>query len=436
MLPRMQNVICRSCFVPALIARQKFPSRRFCSESSSHFEDVKMDQYLEYARGGDTESAFRLAVALRERALASNGSSQSPEKISDSARAATSGPEVLEEIEAEKKAARMRRKERIKRQREKDQGKPGGLEVVISSSAGKDSGDQTDSWEYWLRRAVKGGHMTAQVYLGNAILHYNSADDTGGTAVDIKEAESLYRLASSQGSADAMFNLGTLYFSGAFDTKGSLVIAADPQRSLEFFSEAAQRGDAGAQYWLGHCHISGEGGVPTGERSVEMGLQLMRQAASQKHPAALYYLCTAYRSGLEDNGQQIIEPNNEQFRSFLSEAVLAGDADALFCTADLHMNGAEGVKYNEETAVEYLERASALGHTDALTTLGAMHYGGRGGLTMDKRRAFELYSQAADLGSREAWLNLASMHYNGDGVPKSEALAREILSYLQREDRK
>ena len=79
-----------------------------------------------------------------------------------------------------------------------------------------------------------------------------------------------------------------------------------------------------------------------------------------------------------------------------------------------------------------MDEAVQLGHVDAITTLGAMHYAGRGGLQVNKRRAFELYNQASELGSREAWLNLASMHYNGDGVPKSEALAREILAHVKK----
>ena len=427
--------------------------------------DAEVDKWIGAARAGDADSAFQLGLLLRQRALDGTGAGASE---------SNTGAEVAAEIEAEKKAAKLRRKEKMRRKREaKAAAAAADMPVVTvtqthgSSSAGASSGqgeedgeeedeELTLSWQHWLRRAAGADHVTAQVYLANSLLHPSKEEGVGGSFADIKEAERLYTRAgklatsatnyavakagngagsaqSSSHSADALFNLGTLYFSGAYDTTGALVIAQDEQKSIAAFTQAARLGDAGAQYWIGHCHVSGEGGQPEGGADARTGVQLLEQAAQQGHPAALYYLCTAHRSGLHDHkGKEVIAADKKRFHELLAQAIEAGDVDALFCKADLYMSGSEGVSRDESKAVKYLNEAVQLGHVDAITTLGAMHYAGRGGLQVNKRRAFELYNQASELGSREAWLNLASMHYNGDGVPKSEALAREILAHVKK----
>jgi TPR repeat protein len=416
----------------------KYSTTLLLHQSSDSKNDPEVGTFLRAASNGDSESAFQLGVLLRKRVLSKatkldlNKDGSSSNGVHEVV--AASGPEVLKEIEVEKKAARLRRKEKLRRKREEAKGNIIEPEVLITKSSDHIADEEQQlSWQYWLRRASNAGHTTAQVYLGNALLHHNPADDTGGTALDIKDAARLYAQAAAHNSPDALFNLGTLYFSGAFDRQGVLVIASDPQRSIENFTQAANLGDAEAQYWLGHCHISGECGEPEGGIDMAMGLDMLQRAAKQGHPASLYYLCTAYRSGLTDrSGSQVLAPNSDEFRRILADAVKADDADALFCMADLYLNGTEGMPHDEVQAVRYLEKACESNHIDSLTTLGAMHYSGRGGLVVNKRRAFELYNEAADLGSREAWLNLASMHYNGDGVPKSESLAREILSHLKK----
>ena len=449
--------------------------------------DAEVDKWIGAARAGDAESAFELGVLLRMRAQSSTAKgadtgtdsgdgtpgATSTTTNSSSSSTASSGPEVLKEIEMEKKAARVRRKEKMTRKREAAKAATEGgtaaaaanddadmpvvtLTPARSSDVDREEEELNLSWQHWLRRAAGADHVTAQVYLANNLLHLSPADGLGGSFVDIKEAERLYARAGKSGmlavaaggagaesaqgqsqsqshSADAFFNLGTLYFSGAYDSTGALVITQDEQKSIAAFTQAAQLGDAGAQYWMGHCHVSGEGGQPEGAADVRKGVALLRLAAAQQHPAALYYLCTAHRSGLHDHqGQEVITADQRQFHALLDQAVEAGDVDALFCKADLHMNGLEGVTRDESKAVKFLEKAVQLDHVDSITTLGAMHYAGRGGLEVNKRRAFELYNKASELGSREAWLNLASMHYNGDGVPKSEALAREIMAHVKK----
>ena len=374
--------------------------------------DTEVAKWLDSATTGDSESAFQLGVLLHRREEARARSAPTAQAEEGKAAAA----QVLKEIKEEKLAARKAKKERFQL--------PKAAAVVTVTSS-------KDTWQYWIRKAARTGHSTALVYLGNQLLH-GKVDALSNESENIAEAAACYEKAATADPphVDALFNLGTLYFSGAEDSKGAKVIPADVGRSFEYFSEAAARGDVGAQYWVGHCLLSGEGGAHA--VNVHQGIDLLKKAAEKAHPAALYYLATVYRSGLAaDTAGLAVPADRKSFLTYLEMAVAANEADALFCMADLYLQGLEGYPLDERKALFYLELAAELQHADAITSLGAMHYSGRGGLPADKRRAFELYNQAGELGSQQAWRNLASMHFTGDGVPQSEEIAREILKHLK-----
>lgn len=383
----------------------------FCDISLA--KDKETENLLNSARNGDAESAYRLGVLLHKQ-YQSMHAPITP-KIQDINQSAAA--QVFKEIKEETAAARKAKKGRL-------QQKSSIVSPVSKSSA-------QDRWEYWIRRSAETGHPSALVYLGNLLLH-GKIDSIKGGADNINEAVECYEAAanSQPPHADALFNLGTLYFSGAEDKSGKTTIQADIDRSFGYFTRAADLGDAGAQFWVGHCLLSGEGGNIAVD--VQRGLSLLHKASQKGHPAALYYLATAYRSGIPaDTLGNSLAADRALFLSHLERAVAVQDGDALFCMADMYLQGFEGFPVDERKALFYLELAAEQQHADAITTLGAMHYSGRGGLTADKRKAFELYNRAGELGSQEAWKNLASMHFTGDGVPKSEEIAREILKHLR-----
>lgn len=62
---------------------------------------------------------------------------------------------------------------------------------------------------------------------------------------------------------------------------------------LDWYLEMAQKGDAGAQYWLGMLYLVGEGTLQDfGEAAI-----WLRRAADQGHPQAKYRLGLMYRAG-------------------------------------------------------------------------------------------------------------------------------------------
>lgn len=161
---------------------------------------------------------------------------------------------------------------------------------------------------------------------------------------------------------------------------------------------------------------------------------LLEEAAARDHGPSLYYLATAHLSGDEQLG---LSRSATAFRDNLLAAASTGNAEALFCLADLNQFGGAGSSaelgelfpVNKDSAYKNYVAAAELGHADAACCAGAIRFHGAV-TTADFRTAFEHYQKAADTGHPDAWRNVATMHAAGLGVPKCEATARQIMKVL------
>lgn len=63
---------------------------------------------------------------------------------------------------------------------------------------------------------------------------------------DPTRALQLYQEAVEQGSRDALYNLGVVFFQGEHVTR-------DVPRALSYFERAAAAGDAPSKLWIGVC---------------------------------------------------------------------------------------------------------------------------------------------------------------------------------------
>jgi TPR repeat protein len=132
------------------------------------------------------------------------------------------------------------------------------------------------------------------------------------------------------------------------------------------FGEAAQAGDARAQYNLGRMWLDGEGGP----RDYGQALKWSEKAADQGIPAAQYNLGRIYGEGL-------------------------------------------GVRRDPQRATAWYEKAAARGFSSAQVKLGDMYAAGRG-VPVDPNRAAELYGAAAEQGDDGARLSLATLSLKYD----------------------
>ncbi len=408
------------------IGRQILDKERSVDNEANRLHEAKL--WLEIsAENGHVESQFLLGVLLVEN-FSKNEITTEEAKTSQ---------DVIDQINAIKKAARKAKKDRVsksnkavKRVEEKKQPESPhvctsncvhhnelGVHKVINNN---DESNDNDG-KMWLKRAARGDHGKAMCYLGNLYLAENTDEGIHNAILWYNRAAKL-----PQPSSDALFNLGTIYFEG----NESAGIPADLPKSFEYFYSAALLGDISAQYWIGHCYLTGEGGCPLIDYN--KSVEFFSKAANAKHYKAHYYLGSMYRSGLSSPHGNI-EANKDLFLSHLRIAVDGDDDDAQYCMADLLMHGDDSLNIPEDKlkARKYYELASDQGNVEATVSLGALHYHGLCGLPKDSRKAFEIYNKAAEMGSKEAWRNLASMYHLGDGVPKSEETAKQIMKIIK-----
>lgn len=127
-----------------------------------------------------------------------------------------------------------------------------------------------------LATLAEAGDANAQFYLGTLY--------SDGKAVkrDYRKAAEWYGKAAAKGHADAEFTLGFLYLSGAGEGEGA--VPADTQLAAKWLKAAAAKGNVGAQSAL--ATIYGEGYGVT--RDSEESLRWAQNAAERGDAAAQY----------------------------------------------------------------------------------------------------------------------------------------------------
>lgn len=134
--------------------------------------------------------------------------------------------------------------------------------------------DEAAAWKL-LASAAAQDHQEAQVLLGNlnlqedptaAIQWYELAANPVPTDSGEERAP----------HADALFNLGQIFFDGVH-------VARDPRLATSYFQRAANGGDASAMYWLGYLHHHGSDECGISQDGAE-SLRLLSAAAGESRP--------------------------------------------------------------------------------------------------------------------------------------------------------
>jgi enhanced entry protein EnhC len=121
----------------------------------------------------------------------------------------------------------------------------------------------------WYKKAAALGN-------GNALYSLGLLSETGvGTKLDFSDALKYYQEASEQGNEKAMLALARMYHYGLGVTK-------DTKMSATIYQKLADRQNAYAQYQLGTFYMEGT----IGERSIDKGKQLLKQASENGSPQA------------------------------------------------------------------------------------------------------------------------------------------------------
>ena len=106
----------------------------------------------------------------------------------------------------------------------------------------------------------------------------------------------LYRHAARRGDPKAAVAIGRMYDPDGFDPKKSAFAAPDADQAARFYEQAAEAGDAEAQFRLGRLLLSGR---TAGDSDAERGVVWLGRAADQGHAEA--------RAALERLRQQQVQ---------------------------------------------------------------------------------------------------------------------------------
>lgn len=148
---------------------------------------------------------------------------------------------------------------------------------------------------YWYRQAANNGNAQAQNNLAQ--------DYENGTGVqrDMTQALIWYQQAATQGDADAKKSVKRLSAAAAPPP------AADPAGDLNRLADAADKGDADAQYQLGMVLLQSLANKSTKadpKQVFAMGVMLLEKAAEQGHEGATAALIELHKGMQEKNRQK------------------------------------------------------------------------------------------------------------------------------------
>jgi len=206
----------------------------------------------------------------------------------------------------------------------------------------------------WLVKAAELGDAKAQCRIGS---EYNQMSNYDA-------ARKWFDKAAAQGNADAMNNLGALYYKGQGVEKNISTAA-------EWYLKAAMKGNSHAQYTYG---------------------ALLDIDMNQHEDAMKWYL----------------------------KAAAQGDANAMNYLALLYFNG-KGVERNVSTAAEWFLKAASKGDREAQCNYGNILFEEMG----QYEDAMKWYMKAAAQGHAEATHNIGTLYFRGDGVEQNKWTARE-----------
>ena len=152
-------------------------------------------------------------------------------------------------------------------------------------------------------------------------------------------------------------------------------------QAIEQLREAAEQGDAEAQYKLGAMYLreplpkaKNQNSFTALRLAKEEALKWTRKAADQEHAGAQHNLGHMHRSGW-------------------------------------------GVPEDDREAVKWFRKAAAQGYASAQTSLGSMYHLGEG-VPENDREAVKWFGKAANQGEILGQYFLGTMYYKGEGVPQ------------------
>lgn len=298
-----------------------------------------------------------------------------------------------------------------------------------------DEEGSTEQAREWYQKAAGSGDPEAEYVLATFLMEYDEKANP-------RQIVSLLGKAAAKGHALANFTLGRLFEQGQY-------VAANRDRALQFYTAAAESGDAGAQTQLATLLLEGD---ELHAADPAAAAKWYQAAGDQDYPVALTGLARLYATGVgvsrdlkkaADLYRRAAELGNPQGQYNLGRMMLVGlgmwkdqkgglewirkAADQGYGPAQnqlgvLYSQGAEGLPHAPYDALSWFLGAANQGYLTAQYNLGLLYAGGELGNTYEQAR--EWLCLAASQNHAQAAYELARLYDQGKGgtVDKPVAL--------------
>jgi TPR repeat protein len=208
--------------------------------------------------------------------------------------------------------------------------------------------------------------------------------------------------AADKGDARAQYEMGHYY------VKANGATRSDYAKAVKYIRQSAEQGCADAEVVLGSFYGHGWG-VP---RNVATAVQWYRKAADQGNALAQYAMGTFYATG------RGVTNDMDEAIKWWQKAAAQNQVDAQNTLGQLYLISAApyGTNYlNYAEAGRWLRQAAAQGSAQAMNNLGVAYENGLG-VKRDFAEAAKWYRQAAELGDASGQANLGQLYFDGRGV--------------------
>ena len=276
----------------------------------------------------------------------------------------------------------------------------------------------------WLENSAEQGYIPALILLGNIFLH------GGGVNKNLSMAKKYFRQAADKGDAIAQYNLGMI-----------AVEEGDPEAIVKWLFESSRQGFPLSDYYLGIMHFSGyeverdfvaaehylfkaaqHGFTPAkltlGYLYFNLGefIKAKHWYLKVKHlPEVQYTIGIMFADGLG------VEKNLQEANSWYQKAADGGEPGAQMQIGLSYIMGI-GRKKDIEKGIFYLTQSAEQGIVPATHNLGSFTYQ-RG----DLNQAMHWFSKAAHAGNPISQRHVGDMYRIGEGVSKDSKLAEQWL---------
>ena len=251
------------------------------------------------------------------------------------------------------------------------------------------------------------GELKAQKYVADTIwLHIgeNGCPDGDGETM-LRYLRNL----ADHGDAWAQCRIAEIFINDTIVGVG--IGDVDDQEGIKWYREAAQNGDAEAQYLLSDFLYRGDHVKQDKEESFYWWMHYI-EATDYLDKSDLDMI--GYPYTYEDGKQWTAK---EAFRLFKKYAE-QGDPYAQYCLGYFYFDG-ECVRKNLDTAVKWFTKAAEQGHEEAQFKLGALYYEGDK-VEQNKEKAFKWYRKSAEQGRALSQYMLGEFYTKGEGVAQND----------------